>query len=220
MKLLMIFLYSLTLPLAAKPYKEFKKGNMSSLEELQRLGDKKIDDISITTLSPNAITIIFNSLHQINYIPFEFIEDGCYAQAHEISLVLEEFNIKSAKVFIMPTTDKLLYPKIQQAKLDKNFVGWKYHVAPLIISSFEGVEEFIVLDPTTGNTPQTIEQWAKNMGLSKDEYKIEITPLEKIFNDRNYTTKESIIGDLIKMNEQRKEMGEDMFWWAYDKGLL
>ena len=94
----------------------------------------------------------FDIVSAIDYIPFTYIVDGCYARSLYMSMELAADKIPSSAFYMfgyLQPTDE---------------VSWSYHVAPLL--KIRG-QEAIVLDPAYEKEPLTMTEWkAKNNPLS------------------------------------------------------
>lgn len=90
----------------------------------------------------------FDLVKAIDYIPFTYIVDGCYARSLYMSMELAVEKIPSSAFYMfgyLQPTDE---------------VSWSYHVAPLL--KIRG-QEAIVLDPAFEAEPLTMTEWkAKN----------------------------------------------------------
>ncbi|HYX35298.1 MAG TPA: protein-glutamine glutaminase family protein [Oligoflexus sp.] len=98
----------------------------------------------------------FSIVKAIDYIPFTFIEDGCYARSLYMSLELAAKGIPSSAHYVTG----YLQPTSR--------VTWSYHVAPLLQLRNSSQEPW-VLDPAFEEEPLTRSQWLKkNFAASKN----------------------------------------------------
>jgi hypothetical protein len=98
----------------------------------------------------------FSIVKGIDYIPFTFIEDGCYARSLYMSLELAAKGIPSSAHYVFgylkPTKD----------------VSWSYHVAPLLKVKSSSEEPWI-LDPAFEKEPLPRTQWLlKNFAATNE----------------------------------------------------
>lgn len=61
---------------------------------------KNNNDMYISVVSEEAAQQLFKEAAAKTHIPFKYPEDGCYARAHEMAILLEHKCIKTGKVFI------------------------------------------------------------------------------------------------------------------------
>ncbi len=88
----------------------------------------------------------FSIVKNLDYLPFLYIEDGCYARSLYMSMELATVGIPSSAFYV--------YGDLRPT----NKVSWVYHVAPLIQI---GSNEPLVLDPAFQKNPLTMSQWIK-----------------------------------------------------------
>jgi hypothetical protein len=88
----------------------------------------------------------FDIIQEIDYLPFTYIEDGCYARSLYMSLELAAVGIPSSAQYVYGA----LQPTLS--------VAWSYHVAPLLQLKNSGREPW-VLDPAFEIEPLTRTQW-------------------------------------------------------------
>ncbi len=98
----------------------------------------------------------FDIVKAIDYIPFTYIIDGCYARSLYMSMELAVKEIPSSAFYMfgyLQPTDE---------------VSWSYHVAPLL--KVKGQEAW-VLDPAFEKEPLTMTEWkAKNNAQGEFEH--------------------------------------------------
>lgn len=98
----------------------------------------------------------FDIVKAIDYIPFTYIVDGCYARSLYMSMELAAEKIPSSAFY--------MFGYLQPT----NEVSWSYHVAPLL--KLRGQEAW-VLDPAFEAEPLTMTEWkAKNNPQSEFEH--------------------------------------------------
>jgi hypothetical protein len=86
----------------------------------------------------------FKIVQAIDYIPFTYIVDGCYARSLYMSMELAAERIPSSSYY--------MYGYLQPT----DTVSWSYHVAPAL--KVPGQEAWI-LDPAFEKEPLTLSQW-------------------------------------------------------------
>ena len=84
-------------------------------------------------------------------IPFYYVDDYCYARAHEMAQVMELMGMESAKI--------IAEGNLNITDSEGNHVGWRYHIAPTVKVRINGNVETRVMDPSLSNTLLTINQW-------------------------------------------------------------
>lgn len=97
-------------------------------------------------VSPNEAVEAFDIIQKIDYLPFTYIEDGCYARSLYMSLELAAVGIPSSALYV--------YGALQPTPS----VTWSYHVAPLLQLKNSRREPW-VLDPAFESQPLTRTQW-------------------------------------------------------------
>ena len=120
-----------------------------------KLTDAEGKEFEVSMVSYEYLEEIFQNLANQKHIPFRYPEDGCYARAHEMSMIMEKQKLISGKVFI---EGKL---RVETTNSPLGHVEWWYHVAP-IIKVKKGKEELVyVIDPSIFNKPVPVEEWYK-----------------------------------------------------------
>ncbi|MGE0172578.1 MAG: protein-glutamine glutaminase family protein [Oligoflexales bacterium] len=131
-------------------------------------------------VTPTDAHRAYSIVEEIDYLPFEYTADGCYARALYMSMELAAEGIPSSSQFIKAT----------QGVLNFDGTTWTYHVAPaLIVSnspatapqteavlhkkvSRDTVEqvpsEVTIVDPAMSQTPLSLRDWVKKMVRSNN----------------------------------------------------
>ena len=93
----------------------------------------------------------------IDYLPFEYKADGCYARALYMGMELAAEGIESNSIFVFAKDDasRLRIPGTSQT--------WNYHVAPMLQVDRES--EWKVLDPSMSSAPLDWLAWVGKMGF-------------------------------------------------------
>lgn len=116
-------------------------GILSACGPKQEMGG---DSSLQAVVSQNQADEAFAIVYQLDYLPFNYIEDGCYARELYMSMELASDRIPSSAQYIYgnlrPTDD----------------TRWSYHVAPLLKV---GEEEPWVLDPAFEDEPLRLKSW-------------------------------------------------------------
>lgn len=134
-----------------------------------------------TSQAQNAFDIVA----AIDYIPFTYIIDGCYARSLYMSMELAAESIPSSAFYMfgyLQPTDE---------------VSWSYHVAPLL--KIRG-QEAIVLDPAFEAEPLTMTEWkAKNNPQSDFEHDLKAG---SSYFDESGRTSEFTMSNMIQNFEE------------------
>jgi hypothetical protein len=100
-------------------------------------------------VSPEDAQRAFAIVSGIDYLPFAYKPDGCYARALYMSMELAAQSVPSSAQFLEgdlhPTAD----------------IAWGYHVAPMLL--INGDDHRTILDPSLSSAPVPFDQW---IGLS------------------------------------------------------
>jgi hypothetical protein len=96
-------------------------------------------------VSPDEAQRAFSIVSGVNYLPFAYKPDGCYARALYMSMELAAASIPSSAQFLEgdlhPTAD----------------IAWRYHVAPMLLVN--GDDHRTILDPSLAEGPVTFDDW-------------------------------------------------------------
>ena len=147
---------------------------------LKYLGKQKIDiapNLELTTVSLKQANSLFQKIKSQKDIPFDIIENGCFAKANEVALYLDSQKINSAKIF---ATGDL---QVETKKMPMGFVRWHYHVATTInVSKANGSSELYVIDPAMMSGPVTMKEWLEIQTKHSDRR------LDEVFVTSKYHT--------------------------------
>ena len=114
----------------------------------------------------------YQIIEGIDYLPFQYKDDGCYARALYMSMELTSDRIASNSLFAFANGDHYL---------EVGDLAWSYHVAPLlgVILPLDAQintranratqVEWRVIDPALSGTYVTAMQWLNLMGRTKPE---------------------------------------------------
>lgn len=106
--------------------------------------------------SPAELSKLTAAFYDSSRIPFEYINDGCYARAHLMCESLRQKGINHSKVFVFGSLG---------AKNDVQQAKWWYHVAPLVFvqDPESGAVDARVLDPAVSREPMTVADWVQSV---------------------------------------------------------
>jgi hypothetical protein len=112
-------------------------------------------------LSEAQAQALFEDLARLDYIPFDYPRDGCFARAHEMSRIMAERGVASGKVFNTAAPNALKVPGTEFGD-----ITWRYHVAPIVnVTGSDGVTREMVFDPSINkDRPMTITEWQTRSG--------------------------------------------------------
>jgi hypothetical protein len=113
-------------------------------------GDRSIP---ISVISEKYAQELFDMLKNRPEIPFLYPQDGCYARAHQMSLILEKMGIITGKVFV---TGDL---RVETPRSPDGYVEWGWHVAPIIMVRRGNKSVPMVIDPSIFQHPVTVSEW-------------------------------------------------------------
>lgn len=88
-------------------------------------------------------------------IPFNYVEDYCFARAHEMAQTLELMGVQSEKI--------IAEGNLSVRDYDGKAVSWKYHIAPTLKVLVDGVIQTRVIDPSLSHDPLTVQEWFLKM---------------------------------------------------------
>ena len=193
------------------------------------VSSKKLEDyegVKVSVLSKEEAQKLFDSFKELKYIPSKYLEDGCYARAHELALIAKNNGITLGKAFLLPNKDgDLLYPKNIEVndpdRFTKSFNGWKYHTnAFVLVQNGDKVEPF-VFDLGVSEKIQSFDEWKKNLARDPKESRIITRPTASIFHDSSFTSPDlSIIDSLQETQKTIDELGMDEYLFRLESGWL
>ena len=98
----------------------------------------------------------FTVVKGVDYLPFQYKIDGCYARALYMSMELASNKIESNAVFAFAQPG---------APLVVGPIQWGYHVAPMIeVGTTAENAVHTVIDPALSDRPLTQDEWVTMMG--------------------------------------------------------
>ena len=108
-------------------------------------------------LSEAEAQALFDELAKLDYIPFDYPRDGCYARANEMCRIMEEKGMACGKAWNYANPNTLSVPGTPFGD-----ITWGYHVAPIInVRDANGKVEPHVIDPSLSKKPISTEDWQK-----------------------------------------------------------
>lgn len=145
---------------------------------LAKLGKKEKQE---TVSREQAVDLMRFFLYQDD-IPFEVIENGCFARAHSMNHLLDQMGIKSKKIFLRRGQDRPLLAKIPYTYgRSTEYAPLDNHVATVVtVKGKDNKTQDVVLDPALYFKPMSIERWKSEM--TKDKCKMTSNPHKAMAN--------------------------------------
>jgi hypothetical protein len=98
-------------------------------------------------VSPEQAQQAYGIIAGVDYLPFGYKADGCYARALYMSMELAAQRIPSSAQFLEGT----LQPTPA--------ITWRYHVAPMV--QVTGEDHRTILDPSLATGPVSLDEWIR-----------------------------------------------------------
>ncbi len=112
-------------------------------------------------------------INQIDYLPFAFVENGCFARAEYLSMELAVAQIpSSAQVISACTDDREAFDELLKLKND---IRWNWHVAPMV--SVDG--KLWIFDPSLNKEPLLRDDWKKQVNSADVPHYFQVNPANK-----------------------------------------
>ncbi len=148
-------------------------------------------NLNLSVISKDLAESIFTILKDKSGIPFAYKKDGCYARAHYVAMILDEYCINSAKAYLL-------------RDLNNN---WSYHVANIVLVKDEDRIIPYIIDPSVESRAVPLDEWISSVkGYNYRSSTLHITSKYIYRKD-----------DLkLKHNEYRLQ---DSFWMEVNLGL-
>lgn len=177
--------------------------------------------LELSVLTPEQAQLIYEQMNQLKYIPKKYMEDGCYARAHEVALIAEQNGLSFGKAFLV-SKKGLLYPEGDDSGYHKSFQGWRYHTAAMALVRDEGGElSPVVFDIGAAKNVQKVEQWNDSLTSREDQAELVVRRKEHIYHDNSITApSRSIIKNLNRTQETIDELGYDEYIFRLEQGWL
>lgn len=177
--------------------------------------------LELSVLTPEQAQMIHERLNELEYIPKKYMEDGCYARAHEVALIAERNGLSFGKAFLV-SKKGLLYPEGDDSRFHKSFQGWRYHTAAMALVREEGGElSPVVFDIGASQSAQRVEDWNDSLTSREDQAELVVRKREHIYHDNSVTApSRSIIKNLNTTQETIDELGYDEYIFRLEQGWL
>lgn len=108
-------------------------------------------------VTSQAFTEAANVIRGIDYLPFNYKEDGCYARSLYMAMELAATGRESNAIFAFAKPG---------TALQVGDIQWGYHVAPLLfVGTSYDAAKWMVLDPAISSTPLEAKTWIARMGF-------------------------------------------------------
>ena len=153
------------------------------------------DAIAFKPISNKQAQQLFIQLRDLPCIEFNYANNYCEDRAHAMAKIIDGQNITTAKVWIfVKGIFKNKFPKVLKVE-DKNkvnkkgYLGWKYHVAPVVVVNRQNRLDTLVIDPALCSEPVTINEWQGLMNYKNDIPKEELFWIIKDWKYHMYRVK-------------------------------
>ena len=124
-------------------------------ESGQTAADDPMGEMSAEWMKQPVFDRAFQTVKAIDYLPFQYKVDGCYARALYMSMELAAKGMESNSVFAFA---RVGYPLVVGP------IHWRYHVAPLLEVGPDAAHlKPMVIDPALSSTPITEMDWVAKM---------------------------------------------------------
>lgn len=131
-----------------------QSGNIDRTVETTTIETFDGESTDVSLISYEYMKELFDGLSNHPRIPFKYPDDGCYARAHKMSLLLESKDIVTVKSFIIGDLE------VRTPNHPAGVVNWWYHVAPaLYVKDGLGGKIFMVFDPSIFDMPVSYDDW-------------------------------------------------------------
>lgn len=111
---------------------------------------------------------VFDQLADRTDIAFAYAEDGCYARAHLMCLIINALGLTPKKAWAFEDRD---YLSVQKPNGEKVIWGW--HVtAALPVKMPDGAVQDMVFDPGLFDGPVSLQEWGSIMGAKSSQLQI------------------------------------------------
>jgi hypothetical protein len=123
----------------------------------------------------------------IDYLPFEYKDDGCFARALYMAMELASEGLESNEVFAFAAPLTQLTPEYR----------WTYHVAPMLeVGPSANSLVHMIVDPSLATTPLSEDEWiAKLVPIGSDGGVVDAAPTTLIAPGSDYDRYEAIHDD-------------------------
>lgn len=107
--------------------------------------------VDVSVISMEFMEELFLELANNKTIPFRFPDDGCYARAHKMALLLDQKGITTVKSFIFGDL------RVETPNHPYGYVEWWYHVVPSL--KVKGRAGLMVFDPSIFDESKSLQDW-------------------------------------------------------------
>ncbi len=187
----------------------------------------KYDGLDISVMTKAEAEELFRFFQELEYMPKKYLEDGCYARAHEMALIAEKNGIQMGKAFLSPKNENgpLLYPdslkNVKPSPFSSYFGGWKYHAVPFVMVRNGNKIEPMVFDLGVASNVQTFSEWNRNLSSKPKGNRITVRSKGHVFQDGGFRSDgESIIHRLIETEQLIDEIGMSEYVFRVEQGWL
>lgn len=120
-------------------------------------GSAPVDSSQDEWVQQRTFDRAFAIVKGVDYLPFKYKIDGCYARALYMSMELAAEGMESNEVFAFAPSE---------APLVVGDVQWGYHVAPMLeVGTSPSLLVHMVIDPSLSTGPLTESSWLAAMGV-------------------------------------------------------
>lgn len=131
-------------------------------DEAGQAEERQTDDSAIVTSGTFAKA--HGIMRGIDYLPYAYKPDGCYARALYISMELAAERIESNATYAVAKDEQ------NRLEIPGTTSTWMYHVAPMLMVARAGSDPVArVLDPAMTSAPLTHTDWLRRMGWERGE---------------------------------------------------
>jgi len=128
------------------------------------LSTKIESNLSLSIINETQAQALFQVLTNKRYIPFDYVEMGCEARAHEMARIMDDMCLRSGKAFLM-------------GDIRYRSIGWLHHVAPILLVEKDGITQPYIFDPSVFDKAVPLSLWSERLKRGKilGRYKLALT---------------------------------------------
>ena len=134
----------------------------TSIKESTLINDDR-KEFPVSVITYEYLLKLYPEIENDAHIPFDYLEEGGEARAHEIARFLDKNNIVSAKAFLKGS---LSY---NTKKAVGGNVKWKTQTASVVRVIKDGKEINYVIDPSLFRLPVPFDEWAVRIGGNPED---------------------------------------------------
>lgn len=185
----------------------------------------RYEGVEVSVVTPAEAEQLFRELSALSYLPQKYIDDGCYARAHELALVGAQNGLELGKVFMVPERPHLLYPRElseeRARSLPPSFSGWRYHTSAFVMVREGDRLTPYVFDVGVAQGPTPLEDWQNSLLRSDRQREIVVRDRGYVFHDSSFQQRnQSVISRLKETEELIDEIGYDEYIFRVEQGWL